>query len=120
LWETWPTEGLLPEGEYRMEDHKQPQGRRTGWLKNNNPPCDLRSLPRCQAKAKSTGRQCGNAAMKGKRVCYIHGGRSPGAPKGNRNAWKTGCYDAETRREKEEIRKFLDDCRELLSGTSQS
>jgi hypothetical protein len=28
--------------------------------------------------------------MKGKRVCYLHGGKSPGAPRGNMNAFKHG------------------------------
>jgi glucans biosynthesis protein len=26
----------------------------------------------------------------------MHGGKSPGAPKGNKNAWKHGVYSAET------------------------
>lgn len=26
----------------------------------------------------------------------MHGGKNPGAPKGNRNAWKHGGYDGET------------------------
>ncbi len=29
-------------------------------LKNGNKPLDLRTLPRCNAKAKSTGKRCGN------------------------------------------------------------
>jgi uncharacterized protein YjcR len=33
--------------------------------------------------------------MKGKWVCYIHGGKSPGAPKGNSNAYKHGAYTKE-------------------------
>jgi hypothetical protein len=49
-----------------------------GFLKNNNPPCDLSLLPRCMAKAKSSGKRCGNPAMRGKRVCWIHGGKSTG------------------------------------------
>jgi hypothetical protein len=40
---------------------------------------DFRDMPKCQAKAKSTGQRCKNVAMKGKRVCYIHGGKSTGA-----------------------------------------
>lgn len=49
-----------------------------GWLKNNNSPCDLRLLPRCVARSKSSGQRCSNPAMRGKRVCWIHGGRSTG------------------------------------------
>ena len=29
--------------------------------------------------------------------CRIHGGKNPGAPKGNRNAWKHGAKAASTR-----------------------
>jgi uncharacterized protein YjcR len=29
--------------------------------------------------------------------CRMHGGTSPGAPKGNRNAWKHGKYSAWTK-----------------------
>jgi hypothetical protein len=32
---------------------------------------------RCRATAKSTGRQCGNPAIRGGTVCDIHGGRAP-------------------------------------------
>ena len=95
---------------------EQPYGPRTGWLKNSNPPCDLQALPRCQATAKSTGERCGNPAMKGKRVCYIHGGRSPGAPKKNRNAWKTGEYSESVREENKRFRAFMADCNALLDS----
>jgi len=54
--------------------------------------------------------------MKDKRVCYIHGGRSTGAPKGNRNAWKTGAYSAEVREETNRVREFRADCQKLLEG----
>ena len=40
---------------------------------------DFRNMPKCQAKAKSTGKPCKNVAVKGKRVCYLHGGKSTGA-----------------------------------------
>ncbi|WP_420823137.1 hypothetical protein [Tsuneonella mangrovi] len=29
--------------------------------------------------------------MKGRKRCRMHGGTNPGAPKGNRNAWKHGA-----------------------------
>jgi hypothetical protein len=65
-----------------------------GWLKHGNTPVDIRAMPRCRARSKSTGVRCGNIAMAGKRVCHIHGGRSPGAPRGNQNALKHGRYAA--------------------------
>ena len=36
------------------------------------------SCPRCQATSKRTKLQCGRPAMKGKRVCNFHGGKSTG------------------------------------------
>jgi len=40
---------------------------------------NFQDMPKCQAKAKSTGQRCKNVAVKGKRVCYLHGGKSTGA-----------------------------------------
>jgi len=54
----------------------------------------------CKAKSKQAGRQCRNLAVKGKDVCYIHGGKSTG-PKdkskhyGNKHARKYGSYISE-------------------------
>ncbi len=103
----------------------EPQGKRLeksplGWLKNGNPPCDLRALPRCQAKAKSTGEQCGNPAMSGKRVCWIHGGRSTGprTPEGLERSRKAnlrhGFYSAELISERKYMRQIIRKSRELL------
>ena len=87
------------------KNKEQPRG--TWVLKNGNKPLNLRSLPRCEARAKSTGKRCGNPAMKGKRVCYIHGGRSPGAPKGNKNAHKHGRNSTDAIEKRRRIRKLL-------------
>jgi uncharacterized protein YjcR len=48
--------------------------------------------PRCGAKTR-LGEPCKNGAMPNGR-CRMHGGKGTGAPKGNRNAWKHGLYDA--------------------------
>ncbi|MGI8854100.1 MAG: HGGxSTG domain-containing protein [Methyloceanibacter sp.] len=45
--------------------------------------------PRCGAKTRQ-GTACRSPAMTNGR-CRMHGGKSPGAPKGNRNAWKHGA-----------------------------
>ena len=34
--------------------------------------------PRCQAQSKRSGQQCRKAAVRGKQVCRIHGGKSTG------------------------------------------
>lgn len=47
----------------------------------------------CGAKAKN-GSICEALSMANGR-CRLHGGLSPGAPKGNRNAWKHGAYSRE-------------------------
>ncbi len=59
------------------------------------PPVDrLNKTPRCGAKTRS-GHPCRQPAVRGKRRCRMHGGTNPGAPKGNRNAWKHGHWGAE-------------------------
>ena len=39
---------------------------------------DRISCNRCQAKAKRSGQQCKKPALRGRRVCQVHGGRSIG------------------------------------------
>ena len=50
--------------------------------------------PRCKARSKRSGKQCRSPAVRGRRVCRMHGAGG-GAPKGNRNAWKHGRYSCE-------------------------
>jgi hypothetical protein len=49
---------------------------------------------RCGARTRS-GSPCQSGAMPNGR-CRMHGGKSPGAPKGNQNAYKHGKYSAST------------------------
>jgi uncharacterized protein YjcR len=44
----------------------------------------------------------------------LHGGKSTGAPKGNRNAWKHGCFTAEAVEERRQARKLLREAKALL------
>lgn len=53
----------------------------------------LADAPRCGAKTRR-GTPCGGPAMANGR-CRMHGGNNPGAPKGNRNAWKHGLRSSE-------------------------
>lgn len=75
----------------------------------DNPMNAANSTPRCGARNRQ-GNPCQCPAMRGKRRCRIHGGKSPGPPKGNRNAWKHGIYSAEA---KQERRAILDEIREM-------
>ena len=108
-------------------DADEPHGRRSeiapyGRLQNNNSPCDLRSLPRCQATAKSTGKRCGNPAMRGKNVCYIHGGKSrgPRTKEGKLRSkyanLKHGDYTAEAIARRKKVNQFFRECRKFIKN----
>lgn len=56
-----------------MESVNEPQEKRWGWLKDNNPPGDPNSAPRCRAKTKK-GTPYRALAMKNGR-CRMHGGK---------------------------------------------
>jgi hypothetical protein len=60
---------------------------------------------RCQAKSKRTKLQCAAPALKGKRVCKTHGGRSTG-PK--TEAGRQRCAEAKTIHGKETVAKRLE------------
>ncbi|MES2119747.1 MAG: HGGxSTG domain-containing protein [Pseudomonadota bacterium] len=53
-------------------------------------PDRLAQAPRCLARTRS-GTECRSPAVKGRKRCRMHGGTNPGAPRGNRNAWKHGA-----------------------------
>ena len=55
-------------------------------------PLPMHQRPRCGAQTRS-GTPCRSPAMTNGR-CRMHGGKSPGAPKGNSNAFKHGRYTA--------------------------
>jgi hypothetical protein len=54
---------------------------------------DMHRAKRCGARTRS-GKPCQSPAMANGR-CRMHGGPSPGAPKGNQHAYKHGRYTAE-------------------------
>jgi hypothetical protein len=57
-----------------MDD--EPHAQRRGWLKNNNPPGDFLTAPRCGAKTRHHA-SCRGPAMRNGR-CRMHGGLSTG------------------------------------------
>jgi hypothetical protein len=71
---------------------------------------------RCGARTRN-GSPCRSAAMPNGR-CRMHGGMSPGAPKGNTNAFKHGHYTAEAIASRREIAKLLRDARALVKQVS--
>ena len=46
--------------------------------------------------------------------CRMHGGKSPGPPKGNKNALKHGRYMAEAQAERRELAELLRQVKALL------
>ncbi len=94
-----------------MKPTDQPQG---AWLKNGNPVCDLQSLPKCGAKAKSRNLEpCNQPAMSNGR-CRFHGGKGFGPPIGNRNSLKHGLHTAEMLQQKRQISQLLKDARAMM------
>jgi hypothetical protein len=72
----------------------------------------LIDAPRCGARTRH-GSSCRSPAMPNGR-CRMHGGKSTGAPRGNRNAWKHGHYSAESNALRRLVRQLLSDARETL------
>jgi len=70
--------------------------------------------PRCGAKTRK-GTPCKAPAMANGR-CRMHGGKSPGAPKGNKNALKHGFYTKTAIEQRKRIRQLIKDSKELLQG----
>jgi uncharacterized protein YjcR len=68
---------------------------------------------RCGAKTR-TGAPCRSPAVKGRRRCRMHGGKSSGAPKGNRNAWKHGRYTIAGRVERFKAKQTLRELQRLI------
>ena len=68
--------------------------------------------PRCGARTRK-GNPCRSPAMANGR-CRIHGGRSPGAPRGNRNALKHGRYSATAIAERRELVALIRSIRKLV------
>jgi uncharacterized protein YjcR len=68
---------------------------------------------RCGARTRS-GNRCQAPAMPNGR-CRMHGGLSPGAPKGNKNALKHGLYTAEAIARRREISGLMRAMKALAS-----
>ena len=73
--------------------------------KNENNPMQGGLSPICGAKTRS-GMPCANGRMANGR-CRMHGGKSTGAPIGNKNALKNGRFTAEVKNERASFRKLL-------------
>ena len=67
----------------------------------------LSHAPRCGAKAR-TGTPCQRPPVQGRKRCRLHGGLSPGAPRGSRNGnYVRGDWTNEVRQERKWVRELL-------------
>jgi uncharacterized protein YjcR len=73
--------------------------------------------PRCGAKTR-TGTPCRSPAMTNGR-CRMHGGKSPGAPKGNANARKHGFYSAEAIANRREISALIREMKGFVGSVEE-
>jgi len=68
---------------------------------------NLRAAPRCGAKTKAGG-PCRCPAIRDRKRCRLHGGRSPGAPKGCDNGnYRDGTFTAEAVQERQWLRSMV-------------
>ena len=67
---------------------------------------NLGRAPRCGAKTKA-GTPCRWPAIRGRKRCRLHGGLSPGAPKGRSNGnYRNGTWTAEAIEERNWLRSL--------------
>ncbi|WP_373054743.1 HGGxSTG domain-containing protein [Thioalkalivibrio sp.] len=71
----------------------------------------MHQSPRCGAHTRR-GTKCQSPAMPNGR-CRMHGGKSPGAPRGNQNALQHGRYTGRAIRRRREIAELLRSMRRL-------
>jgi hypothetical protein len=70
----------------------------------------LSRAPRCGARTRA-GTACQCPAIRGRKRCRIHGGRSPGAPKGQGNGnYTNGDWTQEAAAERRWLRALVRQC----------
>ena len=96
----------------RLKD-RQPPIRRDQRIDTLRSKLAMHRSPRCGARTRN-GTPCQAPAMPNGR-CRMHGGMSPGAPKGNKNALKHGRYTAEAIARRREISGLIRAMKALAS-----
>ncbi|MFK8036283.1 MAG: HGGxSTG domain-containing protein [Hyphomicrobiales bacterium] len=76
------------------------------------------ACPRCDARTRNGG-PCRSPAMQNGR-CWMHSGKSPGAPKGNSNALKHGRYTAQTGKWRHRIAELRRSIADVIEGINTS
>ena len=73
--------------------------------------------PRCRARTRA-GTTCQSPAMPNGR-CRMHGGKAPGAPRGNSHALRHGRYTAEAIAERRAFAALLQDMNGLIEQVDE-
>jgi hypothetical protein len=101
------------------QNEVRPHTKRSGWLKNGNPPGNLTKALRCNAKTRN-GSLCKAPAMRNGR-CRMHGGKSTG-PKtreGIERIRAAHMKHGEFTKEAQEDKKYFRSLLKSLKGTIQ-
>ena len=76
----------------------------------------MHRAPRCTARSKRTGLPCKNAAVRGWKVCRMHGARGGSKAGPGANAWKHGMRSAAAQKEWREVRELIAEARALVAS----
>jgi hypothetical protein len=88
-------------GDEKLTSNPMDQSRVSAQLNN------IRAAPRCGAKTRAGG-QCQCPAIRDRKRCRLHGGRSPGAPKGSGNGnYTSGEFTAQASEERQWLRSIV-------------
>ena len=121
MWVTLIQEGVVMlTGEKQKNEQSTSCNQRIVYINNGVKQGNPQNAPRCNAKAKSTGKQCQAPAVRGNAKCRLHGGKSTGArtPEGlekcRKANWKHGHYSLESKRIQFLFRALFREDNELL------
>lgn len=78
-----------------------------------NPMHAANAAPRCAAKSKRTGLPCKNPAVRGWKVCRMHGARGGHPPGKDHPSWQHGMRSQEWVEARAEINELLRETREI-------
>jgi len=96
-------------------DDEQPSAAGAGRRRAAAPPADS-----CGARRRD-GSPCPRPPVEGRRRCRSHGcAPRAGAPKGNRNALKHGCFTAKEIARDRRISEFIRECRETMQEVNRA
>lgn len=79
-------------------------------MRKTGKPMQLFNAPRCGAHARRTGQPCKSPAVRGKKRCRMHGGKSTGRPVIH------GRYTTKAMQSRRETRELLRQIRQLIDS----